>query len=127
MSVGAGFPEALGTEGPSEGHEERPHHGGYFGDAGNLYHYEVVLESDRAVRLYLYDEEAKPMKVTGIPARWTVSPDDPNPVRGEFREGEQGEFYEAEVPRPASPLLHLKVEARRKGDWVPLEFFIPLQ
>ena len=110
-----------------ETHEEKPLHGGYFGDAGNLYHYEVVLDPHRTVRLYLYDETAQPMKVTGIPARWTLSPDDSDPVRGEFQEGKQGEFYRAEVPRPVGSVLHLKVEARRKEEWVPMEFFIPLQ
>lgn len=115
------------TEETAETHKEKPLHGGYFGDAGNLYHYEAVLEPTGAVRLYLYDEKAQPMKVTGIPARWTISPDDPNSARGEFQEGGQGEFYQAELPRPSGPLLHLKVEARKKGEWVPMEFFIPLQ
>ncbi len=106
-------------------HDHAAAHGGYFGDAGNLYHYEVLLEEGRGLKLYLYDEEARPMKVTKVPARWTISPDGENPVQGPFQEGEEGEFYRGELPANGAGDLHLLIEVEKAGKWVPLEFYLP--
>jgi len=38
---------------PATEHEHGPRHGGYFGDADDLYHYELVLESSDQLALYV--------------------------------------------------------------------------
>lgn len=111
---------------PEEYHEHEARHGGHFGDAGNIYHYELLMVNQNLLHFFLYDSEAEPMKVTNIEARWTLSPDSENPVQGEFKAVPSDEYYESELPVSGSDPIHILVEVDKNGSWVPMEFFIPI-
>ncbi len=126
--VGAtGYATADGRDEDLARFPHKPLHGGYFGDAGDLYHYELVLESNGMVKLYLYDEEVKPLKVTGIPARWTLNPDAGKEPKGKFQESEDGAYFWAKLPDLKEPNIHILIEAEKKGQWVPMEFYLPVK
>lgn len=112
-----------------EYHHERhaATHGGLFGDAGDIYHYELIMGKDGLLKLYLYDEEVLPMRVTGIPARWAICPQDANPFKGNFSESENGDYYWVKFPQTTSEIVHVLVEVDKNGEWIPMEFPIPLE
>ena len=107
--------------------EHKPMHGGFFGDAGDLYHYELVVEQPEHLKLYLYDEKVKPLKVDGLPARWTLLGDDSTAQEtGRFAASRDGEFFWTTFRKPASEILHILVEVEKKNVWVPMEFYVPV-
>lgn len=122
----AGFVAADGRDEDLARFPHKPMHGGYFGDAADLYHYELALEPQGMAKLYLYDEEVKPLKVTGIPARWTLNPGGTGP-KGEFQASEDGNYFWAKLPDLKGPNIHILIEAEKEGQWVPLEFYLPVK
>lgn len=107
--------------------EHKPRHGGYFGDAGDLYHYELVVEEAQQLRLYVYDENVRPLKVGSLPARWTLLAEDSSPEgSGRFAASAAGEFFWMTFKRPAAEVLHILVEVEKHGQWVPMEFYVPV-
>ncbi len=103
-----------------------PRHGGYFGDANDLYHYELVSGPKNQFFLYVNDHLNRPMDVRGLQGRWILNPDGPTPLTGFFTPSEGGTFFMGELPPLHSSYpLHVKVEVLKKGQWVGMEFFLP--
>jgi len=111
------------AEGLEDVHQAR--HGGYFGDADDLYHYEVLFEGSRVI-LYVNDELNRPLDVLPLEGRWVLNPDDPVPVTGTFDAEDSGRYFYSDLPiETDAPSAHLKVEVLKDGIWAPLEFFLP--
>ena len=102
-----------------------PRHGGYFGDANDVYHYEVVPGPDHEVVLYVNDHLNRPMDTRALQGRWILNPDGPSSVTGFFVPSLDGSFFRATLPEaPQSRPMHLKVEVTKGGDWAGMEFFL---
>jgi len=100
-------------------------HGGYFGDADDLYHYEVLLEQRRVI-LYVNDELNRPLDVRPLDGRWVLNPDVPAPVTGAFQPEDSGRYFFADLPlAEGAASAHLKVEVLKDGVWAGLEFVLP--
>ncbi len=125
---GASAPATIDAsgQGPIGEQYHRPLHGGYFGDANVVYHYEVLLtDQPRRLRLYVNDSFNRPIRVTGLENRWTVNPDSPKPIKGTFTPGPEEAYFETELPPLDSEFLHVEVAVRKGRIWAPLEFSIP--
>ncbi len=103
-----------------------PRHGGYFGDANDIYHYELVRESDNRIVLYVNDHYNRPLDARILQTHWILNPDDPKPITGFFTSSPDGSFLTSTVPNvsPSTP-VHIKVGALKKGDWADMEFYLP--
>lgn len=104
--------------------EHQPRHGGLFGDADDVYHYEVLLEGQRLI-VYVNDEHNTPLDATGLQGRWTLDPDSDQPVEGALAPAPDGAFLAADLPATGDP-VHVKVEVLKGDVWAPMEFVIPL-
>ena len=102
----------------------QPRHGGYFGDADDLYHYEVLLDGDQLI-LYVNDELNRPLDTRPLEATWTLNPDAPEPVTGPFRASPDGAYLVSALPPRAGEILHVKVAVRKGQVWAPMEFYLP--
>jgi len=103
-----------------------PRHGGQFGDADDLYHYEVLLESSRRLILYVNDERNEPLDVRSLDGRWVLRPDDATPVAGRLTPSDDGVYFVAELPVDArEDPVHVKVEVLKGEQWAAMEFFLP--
>ena len=107
-------------------HEHGPRHGGHFGDAEDIYHYEVLLEALDRLVLYVNDELNEPLDVRDLAARWILRPDDPSPRTGAFTPSDDGAHFSASLPaiKDLDP-VHVKVEVVKDGAWVGMEFYLP--
>lgn len=136
----AGWQPALHAESahePGSAHEaledvHQPRHGGQFGDADDLYHYELVFEAPNRLKLYVNDEQNRPLDTQRLEGRWTLNPDSAAPVRGAFTPAEHGAYFLGELPAgvhatPLLPTAHFEVEVLKGAQWVPMEFFLPLR
>lgn len=104
----------------------KPRHGGYFGDADDIYHYEVLVEASGRVVLYVNDEYNRPQNVEPLRARLTLNPDAEYPFVGRFEPGPDGEYFIARLPVIVASPIHLQVEVEKDGQWAPMEFTIPI-
>ncbi len=128
----AACPPAYATHPPElPGHDEvaerelhQPKHGGGFGDADDLYHYEVVRQPDRHLRLYVSDDENTPIDTRTVQGRWTVNPEAPTPLTGTFVPAADGAYFIAELPTATGAPLHIKVEVLKETQWVGMEFYL---
>lgn len=102
----------------------QPRHGGHFGDADDLYHYEVLLEGNQLV-LYVNDELNRPLDTRPLEAAWTLNPDAPNPTTGPFRASPDGVYLLASLPPVDTDPIHVKVAVRKGQVWAPMEFYLP--
>ncbi len=109
----------------SEEDVHKPRHGGQFGDADDLYHYEVLLQGDRELVLYVNDEHNHPLDVRGLEGRWTLSPDDPQPVTGTLTPSPDGAYFRAQLPPTQVDPLHVEVAVRKGRFWARMEFYLP--
>ena len=101
-------------------------HGGHFGDADDLYHYEALLERPHRLILYVNDEHNQPLDVRPLTGRWTLDPDGSNPTTGAFRPEDSGRYFFADLPLSAGPEpIHVKVEVLKGDTWAAMEFFLP--
>lgn len=107
-------------------HTHGPRHSGYFGDAEDLYHYELLLESPQRLVLYVNDELNHPLDTRTLQARYLLNPDGPAPVVGQFVPSHDGQYLLASLPSGASDSLHVKIEVLKDGQWVGLEFVLPM-
>lgn len=103
-----------------------PRHGGTFGDASDIYHYELVREPEGRILLYVNDHHNRPLDVRNLEGRWLLNPDDPSPLTGPFEPSPEGGFFFARLPRRIGPQdpLHLRVGILKGGEWVEMEFFL---
>lgn len=104
-----------------------PQHGGYFGDADDIYHYEVVPGPEGTVTLYVNDHLNHPMDTRSLQGRWTLNPDDPDPIFGAFTPSADGSTLIALLPSKAAQngQIHLKVAVLRGNRWAEMEFYLP--
>jgi len=126
-----GAPASHSAHAPDAAEEalEREHgarHGGYFGDAEDLFHYEVLLQEGRRLLLYVNDDRNAPLDVLTLKGRWRLNPDDAEPVSGVLTPSEDGAYFWASLPElPSTDILHVEVAVQKDGAWVPMEFYLP--
>ena len=108
---------------PEELH--RPRHGGYFGDADDLYHYELLVVNQR-LTLYVNDDLNRPLDVRALHGRWTLNPGESSSVQGTFSASPDGGFFTAELPPHHDDPLHVEVAVLKGRIWAPMEFYVPL-
>ncbi len=101
-----------------------PRHGGYFGDANDIYHYELVKASHQKILLYVNDHHNRPIDVRTLQGRWVLNPDGPKPVTGFFSPSPDGGFLESALPSGSGP-TPLKVGVLKNNQWVEMEFYLP--
>ena len=104
----------------------KPRHGGYFGDADDLYHYEVLLQPGHRLILYVNDDHNRPLDVRNLHGRWTVNPNSEHPVNGMFTPSLDGAYFVAELPPLAGDTLQLTVAVLKGDTWAELEFALPI-
>ena len=104
--------------------EHRARHGGQFGDADDLYHYELVLDEPNQLRLYVNDERNRPLNVRLLQGRWTLEPDQAHPVTGNFTPSIDGAYFSATLPALTHDPVHVEVTVQKGSLWVPMEFFL---
>lgn len=102
----------------------KPRHGGIFGDADDVYHYEVLLQGGQLI-LYVNDDYNRPLNVRALQARWKLNPDSENPPAGSFAPSPDGAYFIADLPITAANPIHVEVAVLKGRLWAPLEFFVP--
>lgn len=109
----------------AEEREHQPHHGGSFGDADDLYHYEVLLEAEHRLVLYVNDEHNRPLDVRALQGRWTLHPDATSPRAGVFTPTTDGAYFIATLPPTDDNPVHIEVAVLKGTVWAPMEFYLP--
>lgn len=106
-----------------------PRHGGYFGDASDIFHYEVALGPRDDLVLYVNDHHNRPMDTRALKGRWVLNPDSRSPIVGFFTPSEDGSLLTSPLPDQArkAERIHVKVEVLKKDEWVGMEFYLPGQ
>ena len=102
--------------------EHRPRHGGQFGDANDVYHYELLLDAPGQLRLYVNDEHNRPLNTRLLQGRWTLNPDDPSPQNGAFTPSVDGAYFVATLPRLTSDPVHVEIAVLKGTVWANMEF-----
>lgn len=103
-----------------------PRHGGYFGDADDIYHYELVRTAPRQIHLYVNDHHNRSMDARTLQGRWILNPDSPKPITGFFTPSVDGSHLASELPQLAqAQSAPIQVEVMKGGDWVGMEFYLP--
>ena len=126
-----GFSVAMGTDFALSAALEKtavhgPRHGGYFGDANDIYHYELVREKENHLILYVNDHLNRPMDARTLEGRWVLNPDGPKPITGFFTCSQDGASLLGELPPSAREgPLHVKVGVFKVKEWMHMEFFLP--
>lgn len=102
-----------------------PRHGGQFGDAGDIYHYELARASDGTLTLYVSDHHNRPLDARTLQGRWILDPDGPKPLTGFFTPAPDGSVLTSQLP-PSSRTgpTRLKVEVLKGHEWVGMEFYL---
>ena len=118
--------EAGSTE-ELEENEHQPRHGGYFGDADDLYHYEVLLKPGNRIVLYVNDEHNHPLNTSELQGRWTLNPDSETPTEGVFTSQEEGIYLMADLPSISSDTVHIEVAVLKEETWARMEFYLPME
>ena len=132
MAQGESHAALLGGQAEASVHQEsveaehRPRHGGYFGDADDLYHYEVVLQPDgRRLILYVNDDHNRPLDVRALRGKWTLNPDEPSAPSGAFAPSPDGAYFAASLPDVTADPVHVEVSVLKGRIWAPMEFYLP--
>ncbi len=106
--------------------QHAPRHGGAFGDANDIYHYELLRGSDNRIILYVNDHENRPTDARALQGRWTLDPDGQNPVTGPFAASPGGEFLTSSLPdRARGNTVQIKVEVLKGSEWAGMDFYLP--
>ena len=117
---------ASGESTEAEEHAHQPRHGGYFGDADDRYHYEVLIQSGNRLILYVNDDHNRPLDVRNLHGRWTVNPDSEHPSSGTFAPSPDGAYFLADLPPLTGDTLQLTVAVLKGDTWAELEFALPI-
>lgn len=104
----------------------QPRHGGHFGDADDLYHYEALLQPGPRLVIYVNDEHHRPLDVRVLQGRWTLDPDGGSPVTGVLSPSEDGAYFFAALPPRPGELAHVKIAVLKGDVWAEMEFFLPV-
>lgn len=131
-SIHAGSVHEPGSAEEAREDVHQPRHGGQFGDADDLYHYELVFEAPNRLKLYVNDERNRPLDTQRLEGRWTLNPDSATPLRGAFTPAERGAYFLGLLPEdilatPFLSALHVEVEVLKGAQWVPMEFSLPVR
>ena len=104
-----------------------PRHGGYFGDANDIYHYELVKQSDDRLILYVNDHHNQPMDARTLQGRWILNPDGAHPITGFFTSAPDGAYLVGQLPssRTNSSITEVKVSVLKGNNWAEMEFSLP--
>lgn len=127
---GPGVARSRSIHGPTDAEEaaeaeHAPRHGGQFGDADDLYHYELLLEPGNRLVLYVNDEHNTPLDVRPLTGRWTLSPDSPGAATGSFTPSEDGAYFFADLPPLDTDPVHVAVAVLNGEVWAEMEFYLP--
>ncbi len=106
--------------------EHGARHGGSFGDANDLYHYELLLDAPRQLRLYVNDERNRPLNVRRLQGRWTLNPGSPSEVTGTFVPSIDGGYFLATLPPLSTDSLDVEVAVLKGTLWASMEFTLPV-
>ncbi len=109
---------------PTGAEYHKPRHGGAFGDADDIYHYEVLLNKQQLI-LYVNDDYNRPLNVQGLQGRWKLDPDSDKPITGIFAPSPDGAYLVADLPGHLADPVHIEVAVLKGRIWAPLEFFVP--
>jgi len=106
--------------------QHAPRHGGTFGDANDIFHYELLLQPEGRLVLYVNDHENRPLDVRTLEGRWTLDPDGKNPITGSFTASADGSTFFAPLPpRPSQDNgVQVRVSVLKNKQWVDMEFFL---
>lgn len=108
-----------------EHHGHIGEHGGQFGDASDMYHYEVLLDEKGDVIVYMYDGKARRISdIRNMEVRWTLNPDSEYPLKGVLDLASNQEYFMLDLPRSTSEHVSIKIEAEKDGKWWPVEFLL---
>jgi len=108
-----------------EEQEHAPRHGGYFGDADDIFHYELVLEDGNQLTFYVSSDHNEPINVAKMHARWTADPGESREPFGFFHPTEDGSAFKTELPWIEAGYYDLDVAVAKDQGWVAMEFQIP--
>lgn len=103
----------------------KPRHGGVFGDADDLYHYEVLLNGPRELILYVNDDHNRPLDVRTLQGQWTLDPDADQPTTGGFHPTADGAYFQTDLPRTEANPIHVEVAVLKGHIWARMEFYLP--
>lgn len=102
-----------------------PRHGGQFGDASDIYHYELVLTPEKSLALYVSDSQNRPLDVRSLKGRWLLNPDSKNPLNGSFTPSADGSYFKSQLPPfSTGQSLHVKVGVLKGSEFADMEFFL---
>ncbi len=104
----------------------KPRHGGTFGDADDQYHYEVLINGQGQLVLYVNDEFNRPIDVRHLQGHWTLNPDDRSPTKGNFIAAPDGAYFFSPLPANHANPMHVEVNVIKGRQWVSMEFFVPI-
>ena len=108
----------------AESERHKPRHGGFFGDADDIFHYEVLLQDGKLV-LYINDDFNRPLDARAYQGKWRVNPDEESSASGDFHPAEDGAYFVGDIPPVTGELLHIEVSVLKGRQWAPMEFYIP--
>jgi len=114
-----------GSAEEAEEHAHGPRHDGFFGDADDLYHYEVLVEAPNRLILYVNDEFNQPLDTRQLIGRYVLAPDAETPIVGDFTPSDEGQFFVATLPAVSPNPIPVLIEVLKAGQWVGLEFSLP--
>ncbi len=126
--VRATTPLAVGTPGAesrlyvAEVGEHGARHGGLFGDANDLYHYELLLDAPAQVRLYVNDERNRPLNTHLLHGRWEMFPGTPEAVSGTLTSSVDGGYFLAPLPKNLPASFPVEVSVQKGQLWAAMEF-----
>lgn len=123
LLVGCGLLGGWSFGGAAE-HPHVPRHGGQFGDADDIYHYEALLKGERDLILYVNDETNAPLDTRALEARWILNPEEDEQVIGDFTPAPDGAFLQGRLPETEDDWVHVKVEVAKDDDWIGMEFYL---
>ena len=106
--------------------EHRARHGGMFGDADDLYHYEALLDAPTQLRLYVNDERNRPLNTRLLRGEWTLEPDSPSPKTGALSPSIDGAYFLGTLPPVTGDPVDVEVAVLKGTTWVRMEFILPV-
>ena len=104
----------------------KPRHGGYFGDADDVFHYELLVNDRRQLILYVNDDLNRPLDVRAYEGQWRLNPDEPAQLSGSFHPAPDGAYFIGEIPPMMDEVLHVEVAVQKGSQWAPMEFYLPI-
>jgi len=102
----------------------QPQHGGLFGDADDLYHYELVFDAPNQLRLYVNDERNRPLNTRALQGRWEIFPGTAEAVSGAFVSSIDGGYFLAALPKTLPGSFPVEISVQKGQLWAAMEFAV---